>query len=128
MGSCKSKKCEYTNLKNETPQPPPPEYDECENNTNLNQLNKLINHVKKIENKLTYFIRNHSWLSANRNLYAYFQLQVSNTDQMILARNYLHDHEIEKYCDNIIQTAKLLKNEKNMKQPCTLVNGLYKPL
>jgi hypothetical protein len=125
MGTCNSKKCEFTNLKNETPQPPPPEYDECENNTNLNKLNELINQVKHIENKLPYFVNSHEWLTANRNLYAYLILQSSDTEKMIPNRNFLHSHEIENCCGNIMQTAYVLKNEKYIKQPWTLVNGLY---
>ena len=127
MGTCNSKKCEYPNLKNETPQPPP-EYNECENNTNLNQLNEFINQVKHIENKLTYFATSHEWLTANRNLYAYLIVQSSDTEKMIPIRNYLYNHEIKTYCGNIMQTAYMLKDEKYMKQPWTLVNGLYKPL
>ena len=126
MGSCNSKKLNCSNLNYISSSPP--EYDECVNNTNLNQLKELINQVKKIENKLTNYGKNDSWLSANKNLYAYIQIQVPNIDQMIPTRNYLHDTEIRNFCGNIMQTAILLKNEKNLKQKWTLVNGLYSPI
>ena len=125
MGTCNSKKFEYTNLKNKTILPPPPEYDECENNNNLNQLNELINQVKKIENKLTNYTRNDSWLSAYKNLYAYIQHHITNNEKMFPPRNYLHDTEIRNFCGNIMQTAVILKNQNYTKQSWTVINGLY---
>lgn len=126
MGSCNSKKLNCSNLNYISSSPP--EYDECVYNTNLNKLNELINQIKHIENKITYFVSSHEWLTANRNLYAYLILQSSDTEKMIPNRNFLHSHEIEKCCGNIMQTAILLKNEKNLKQKWTLVNGLYSPI